>query len=231
MNLPSPWAKVGQAPKIQRPQSSLQWRLLWGLWAYTRAERPVLLTALLIILLSISLGCGKKKVEMASLGLNVDSSYMMRTEGIDMLISDSGITKYRLVSSLWLIYDNKDRQEWYFPKGLKLEGYDTLQPSEVLILADTARYLPLNEEWQLWGNVRIHGPKGERLYTPRLYWLKGGRRLYSNDTTYFLTEGRELHGDRFDAKDDLSSYSIYNNRGSVEYEERDMSASAAPPAP
>lgn len=202
-----------------RLQSAPLGGLLWGFFALTPAVRAVLFVGLGAMLSIGLLACQKKKVETAALGLNIDSSYTMRTEGIDMLVSDSGVTKYRLLSPMWLIYDRSDRQEWLFPLGLKLEGYDTVRPSEVLITADTARYLPQREEWELWGQVRIHGPRGERLYTPRLFWLKGERRMYSNDTTYFRTEGRELHGDRFDARDDLSQYSIYNNRGSVEYEE------------
>lgn len=196
--------------------------VLWGFFALFAPYGAIVFLCVSFLSALSFLSCQKKRVDTASLGLNIDSSYMMRTEGIDMLVSDSGVTKYRLLSPMWLIYDNKDKQEWLFPLGLKLEGYDTLRPSEVLIVADTARYLPQREEWELWGNVRIHGPRGERLYTPRLFWLKAERRMYSDDTTYFRTEGRELHGDRFNARDDLSSYSIYNNRGSVEYEEEGL---------
>lgn len=218
MNDQGPRAKNEQTRISTRLQSGSHRGLLWRLFVSAPRERAAICLLWLATLLG-ALACQKGKVATASLGINIDSSYMMRTEGIDMLVSDSGVTKYRLLSPMWLVYDRSDKQEWFFPQGLRLEGYDTLNPSEVLILADTARYLPAQEEWQLWGDVRIHGPRGERLYTPRLYWLKGEKRLYSNDTTYFRTEGRELHGYRFDAKDDLSSYSIYNNRGSVEYEE------------
>lgn len=203
----------------QRLQDAPNRGWLWSLWAHSSALRAVLFVLLMAGVVIALASCSKKKVDTAALGINIDSSYMMRTEGIDMLVSDSGVTKYRLLSPMWLVYDSKDRQEWLFPLGLKLEGYDTVRPSDVLILADTARYLPQLEQWELWGHVRIHGPRGERLYTPRLVWLKGQRRMYSDDTTYFRTEGRELHGERFDASDDLSTYTIYNNRGAVEYEE------------
>lgn len=228
MNQPGPRAKVGTAHQSIKLQSASLRGVLWCLFASIGRTRQFLSLALCIVIGVGTLSCNKKKFDMAKLGLNIDSSYMMRTEGIDMLVSDSGVTKYRLLSPMWLVYDNKDKREWYFPQGLKLEGYDTINPSELLILADTARYIPDVEEWQLWGNVRIHGPKGERLYTPRLYWLKKDRRMYSNDTTYFLTQGRELHGERFEAKDDLSTYSIYNNSGSVEYEEQDEALSHIP---
>lgn len=173
------------------------------------------------------ISCGKKKVETEQLGHNLDSVYTMRTEGVDMLVSDSGLVKYRLLSTLWLVYDKPERKEWVFPEGIRLEGYDTVAPSQILVTADVATYDIADELWTLTGNVRIHGPNGERLYTPQLYWNRQSRRLYSNDTTYFLTQGRELHGDRFEALDDLSWYSIYNNRGIMEYEEREPEYTSA----
>lgn len=191
----------------------------WGLLSFTHLW-PALLPTLAVCLMIALASCGKKKVDTEQLGINLDSSYRIRTLDVDMLVSDtSGVVKYRLQSPVWLVYDQPDRKEWVFPEGLRLEDYDTIKTSEMLVLADHAVYQTSQDEWILTGNVRIHGPEGRRLYTPKLYWDRSKRKLYSNDTTYFVTQGRELHGDRFDALDDLSQYSIYNNRGVVEYEE------------
>lgn len=178
------------------------------------------LTSIIIALLLCMGSCSKPKVERTQLGLNIDSAYMMLTRDVDMLVSDSGQTKYRLKSSLWIIYDRPDRKEWLFPDTLRMWSVDSLKPAMQLITADSAIFYVPREEWVLIGNVRIHGLKGERLYTQRLHWLRSEKKLFSNDTTYFYTEGRELHGDRFEANDDLSRYTIYKSRGDFRVEER-----------
>ncbi|MDO4692787.1 MAG: LPS export ABC transporter periplasmic protein LptC [Porphyromonadaceae bacterium] len=199
----------------------------WGLLSFTHLWPALLLVAATCFTLALS-SCGKKKVDTEQLGINLDSSYRIRTLDVDMLVSDtSGLVKYRLRSPLWLVYDQPEKKEWIFPEGIHLEDYDTLKASEIFVLADHAIYKTTDDEWILTGNVRIHGPEGRKLYTPKLYWDRSNRKLYSNDTTYFVTQGRELHGDRFDALDDLSQYSIYNNRGVVEYEDKEDSPSPA----
>ncbi len=160
-----------------------------------------------------SSSCSQGKVERQALGLNIDSAYMMLTRDVDMLISDSGQTKYRLLSPVWIVYDRPDRKEWVFPDSLRMWSVDSLKPGNRLVAADSAVFYVPREEWVLMGNVRIQGLKGEKLYTQRLHWLRQEHKLYSNDTTYFYTEGKELHGDRFEAKDDLSQYTIYSSRG------------------
>lgn len=176
-----------------------------------------LLVTLGFVLLS---ACSKPKVERQHIGLNIDSAYMMYTKDVDMLVSDSGLTKYRLTSPVWIIYDREDRKEWLFPDSLRMWSVDSLQPGNQLVAADSAIFYVPQEEWVLIGNVRIHGLKGEKLYTQRLHWQRREKRLFSNDTTYFYTDGKELRGNRFEAKDDLSQYSIYNNSGNFEVDKR-----------
>lgn len=169
----------------------------------------------------VFVSCSKPKVAREDLGMNIDSAYMMLTREVDMLVSDSGLTKYRLVAPLWIVYDREDRKEWLFPDSLRMWSVDSVQPSSRLVAADSAIYYVERQEWLLMGNVRIHGLQGERLYTPRLHWVRGERRLYSNDSTYFYTEGKVLHGNRFEARDDLSQYTIYTTRGDFRVEERE----------
>lgn len=178
--------------------------------------------SLSLVLLLVTWACNKPKVQRQALGLNIDSAYTMLTYDVDMLISDSGQTKYRLLSPVWIVYDRIDRKEWIFPDSLRMWSVDSLLPGQKLVAADSAIYYLDREEWVLMGNVRIQGLKGEKLYTPRLHWLRAERKLYSNDTTYFYTDGKELHGERFEAKDDLSQYTIYRSRGDFRIEEREL---------
>lgn len=169
---------------------------------------------------ALMLSCGKPKVEQEHLDVNIDSAYMMLTRDVEMLVSDSGYTRYRLSSPLWVVYDRPDRRQWVFAEGLEMWSVDSVRPGNQLVTADTAVQHVDEEYWELIGNVRIHGLRGERLYTPHLHWRRRDKRLYSNDTTYFYTEGKVLRGNRFEAADDLSWYSIYQSSGDFEVEDR-----------
>ncbi len=163
--------------------------------------------------------CGKKDIDLENLQLNIDSAYTMRTVDVDMLISDSGLVRHRLISPEWLIYDNNQRRQWLFPKGLRIQTYDTIQEGQTLIVADSAVQHLNTETWELIGNVEASGLNGELLRTPHLYWDKRKHKLYSNDTTYFRDQTGDWRGDHFEAKDDLSKYDIYFNSGDFKVQE------------
>ena len=183
-----------------------------------------------ILLLGLS-SCEQKKVEVKNLAVNPDSLYTARTLQLNTLISDSGMIRYRMTAPELLIYERPERNEWVFPKGLLLRPYDVKQGSQVFIKADSAIRRPDKEEWELIGHVQVQGPDGQRLKTRQLFWLRDERRLYSNDTTYFFTQGKELRGSHFNAKDDLSWYEIYDNKGAFDYDEDKLSTPATPTSP
>ncbi len=201
------------------------------LTAYRRAYISLVLGFLGLSTLIGTSSCGKQKVERQDLGINIDSAYMMLTREVDMLVSDSGLTRYRLVTPLWIIYDRPDRKQWYFPESMHMWSVDSLHPGNKLVACDTAILHVERDEWELIGNVRIHGLKGERLYTPHLYWQRRDKRLYSNDSTYFATQGRILRGSHFEAADDLSWYRIFDNSGDFEVKDTEPAPEASSTAP
>ncbi len=136
-----------------------------------------------------------------------------------MLISDSGIVRYRLISPEWLVYDHSERHQWLFPKGIRLETYDSLNNGQTLIVADSAVQHLNTETWELMGNVRATGLDGELLCSPHLFWERQAKNLYSPDTVYLLDNGDVSRGDSLRAKDDLSQYYVYNNSADVTVEE------------
>ncbi len=202
----------------------------------TRRGLSAFVSLAICLLVSMLLGtsCSKSKVAREHLGIDMDSAYMMLTRDVDMLVSDSGQTRYRMTAPVWIIYDRPDRKEWLFPESLRMRSVDSLNPGNELVWADTAHYYVDRDEWYLVGNVRIHGLKGERLYSKSLHWLRKERRLYSNDSTYFYADGNEQRGTRFEAADNLSWYSVYNISGDLRIKDEpptgapDSTASSTP---
>lgn len=190
---------------------------------------PLLQTILALLAILAVAACSKERVETKSLNVNIDSLYTARMIKLNTLISDSGMIRYRMIAPVLLIYERPERNEWVFPQGLILRPYDTVSGNKVFIKADSAIRSTATEEWELIGHVQVQGPEGQRLNTHRLFWQRDQRRLYSHDTTYFFTQGRELRGSSFEATDDLSWYQILNNKGMIEYDEEGTTQPAPSP--
>ena len=53
-----------------------------------------------------------------------DSASMMVSYGVNTLISDSGVIKYRIVTERWDVNTIKNPTRWTFEKGIFLEQFD-----------------------------------------------------------------------------------------------------------
>ena len=69
-----------------------------------------------------------------------DSVAVMTSLGVNTLISDSGIIKYRIVTERWEVNQNKKPSRWTFDKGLFLEQFDEKFHVQSYIQCDTAYY-------------------------------------------------------------------------------------------
>ena len=77
------------------------------------------------MLLLFSSCSGKKKVFGEAI-TERDSMAVMDTRGVTTLVSDSGVTRYRINTEEWLVFDRKDPPRWSFEKGIYLEKFDSL---------------------------------------------------------------------------------------------------------
>ena len=60
---------------------------------------------------------------------------------VTTLVSDSGVTRYRINTEEWLVFDRKNPPYWAFEKGVYLEKFDSIFQVEASIKADTAYFL------------------------------------------------------------------------------------------
>ena len=76
-----------------------------------------------------------------------DTVPSMKSLGVTTLISDSGITRYKIVAEEWINHDKKKIPYWAFEKGVYLEKFDTLFHIDASIKADTAYYYEKKILW------------------------------------------------------------------------------------
>ncbi|MDE6480448.1 MAG: LPS export ABC transporter periplasmic protein LptC [Muribaculaceae bacterium] len=170
----------------------------------------VVLAALLTGVLS---GCKEDgKLGIAS---RIDPKKMptMSTVNVATLISDSGITQYKIVSPLWNVYDEVDTPYWNFPKGIYLQKYDRKFNVIASVAADSAKFFRLQNLWKLDGNVELHKEPGELFLTQQLFWDQRKNKIYSDSFIHIETPERMLEGHGFESNDRLTKYSIRRPTG------------------
>ena len=145
-----------------------------------------------------------------------DSVAVMTSLGVNTLISDSGIIKYRIVTEQWEVNQNKKPSRWTFDKGLFLEQFDEKFHVQSYIQCDTAYYYDQKRLWELRSRVRILTKDGLRFSSERLYWDEGKHELYSNTFYRLVTPERTLQGSYFRSDEHMTHYLVTNSRGSFE---------------
>ena len=95
--------------------------------------------------------CTEEKEHPAPAIYDRDSVSVMVSYGVNTLISDSGVIKYRIVTERWDVNQVRQPSRWTFIKGLFLEQFDEKFHVEAYIQADTAWYYDKMKLWELRG--------------------------------------------------------------------------------
>ncbi len=145
--------------------------------------------------------------------INPGSMPSMSTVNVSTLISDSGITQYKIVAPLWNVYDEVDTPYWVFPKGIYLQKYDRKFNVVASVAADSARFFRNQNLWRLDGNVELTKVPGELFLTQQLFWDQRRSQLYSDSFIHIETPDRMLEGHGFESDDRLTRYRIRRPTG------------------
>lgn len=175
----------------------------------------------LSFLLSISLffSCKEQKEHTAPAIYPRDSVAVMTSFGVNTLISDSGVIKYRIVAERWEVNQNIVPSRWIFDKGILLEQFDEKFHIQSYIQCDTAYYYDQKKLWELRSRVRILTKDGLRFTSERLFWDENKHELYSNVFSRLITPSRQLQGSYFRSDEHMSHYFVANSKGSFERED------------
>ena len=143
-----------------------------------------------------------------------DSVSMMVSYGVNTLISDSGIIKYKIVTERWDVNVIKQPTRWTFEKGVFFEQFDQNFHVEAYVQADTAWYYDQMKLWHLRGRVRIRNVNGLIYQSEELYWDGLKHELYSNVFSKVTTPERTLQGTYFRSDEQMRHYTVSNSKGS-----------------
>lgn len=141
---------------------------------------------------------------------------MMISYGVNTLISDSGIMKYRIVAEEWEVNTVRTPSRWIFNKGMFMEQFDDKFHIEAFVQSDTAFYYDQEHLWELRGNVRIRTVDGLRFASEELFWNQVSHEFYSHMFSRLITPERTMQGSYFRSDERMTKYMVTNSKGSFE---------------
>lgn len=167
-----------------------------------------------IAVIMLFLSCKEEKEHTAAEINPRDSVSMMTSYGVNTLISDSGVMKYRVIAEKWEVNTVRNPSRWIFVDGLFLEQYDDKFHTAAYIQCDTAYYFDQLRKWELRGRVSVKTADGLRFSSEELFWDQVSHELYSNKFSHLVTPDRELQGSFFRSDERMTHYFVSNTKGS-----------------
>jgi len=185
--------------------------------------------AMLLVASVAFISCSQEKEHTAPAIHDKDSVSVMKSFGVNTLVSDSGIIKYRIVAESWDINQIRKPTRWTFIKGLFMEQFDEKFNVQAYIQADTAWYYDQLKLWELRGRVRIRNINGMVFRSEELFWDGIKHELYSFKFSRMVTPERTLEGTYFRSDEKMTHYVITNSAGS--FVKSDMEPDQGEPVP
>lgn len=174
------------------------------------------ITSALVVLVVLFLytSC-EPKAELEKVAAITNRATMPRlhTTNITTVISDSGITRYRIVAPVWDYYDKSDQPYWDFPMGVRFEQFDEDLKVFANLQSKYARYNQYQKLWILKGDVRMTNVKGELFESERLFWDQNLEKIYS-DTIVKITQATSIiHAVGFESNQQMTKYLFKSTKG------------------
>lgn len=138
---------------------------------------------------------------------------VLEAHEVTTLISDSGITRYRITAPKWKVFDKAEPAYWEFEDGVYLEKFAEDLSVEASMEADYAHYNEKEQIWRLYGNVHALNLEGEEFDTQELYWNQKSERVYSDSSIMIKRETSIIYGLGFESNQEMSKYTILKPTG------------------
>ena len=177
-------------------------------------NRTYLATVIMAVVSSFfCLSCSNRDKQLGPAVTNRDSTSVITTRGVDMLISENGVIRYHVIAEEWKIFDKMNPPFYSMEEGVLLEILDTLMQVESKLLADTAYYMMDDEIWHLRHDVHAENIKNEEFDTNELYVDNRRNRMYSDSLIHIKQDRQIIVGHGFESNSNLTEYTIRKTEG------------------
>ena len=184
---------------------------------YRHLHRTYIVLAVFMMVLMVA--CEEEHEHTAPAVNPRDSVPAMVTYGVNTLISDSGVIKYRLVTERWEVNEVRNPSRWIFDKGVLITQFDQKMHIQGYIQCDSAVYYDKLRLWQLHGRVRILNPQGLSFQSDEIYWDEMNHKLWSHSYSHMKMPDKEVDGNCFESNEQMTQYEIKQIHGKFDKNE------------
>lgn len=142
-----------------------------------------------------------------------DSTAIMTTRGVNMLISENGVIRYRVIAEEWAVFDSLVPPRNTMEQGLKLELLDSLMEVEAWIESDTAYNYYSKDQWELRHDVHAENIKKEKFDTQQLFWDNRRGLIWSDSLIRIEQADQIIIGRGFESNSNMTEYTIRKTEG------------------
>ena len=160
------------------------------------------------VLVTAATSCKDDSTSVVSHPTNPEKVPTMTSRDVETVISDSGHTRYRIVTKLWNMYEEAALPHWTFPKGVTCEELDNRFNMVSSIKCDSAYFDKNKALWTLTGNVRITNVTGDIVLTDQLMWDQQAHKLFSDAFIHIEKQGRIIEGYGYESNERLTTYQL-----------------------
>lgn len=155
------------------------------------------------------ISCKEKDENLVAFAYDPETVPTMITDSVTQLISDSGITRYRMIADVWKVFDKAKEPYSYFPEGIYFERFTPDFNIEATVRADTAWYYNKKDLWKLIKNVHVENMQGEVFESEELFWDGKNKRVYSDKYIEIKRGVTEIKGYGFESNVSMTEYRIF----------------------
>lgn len=174
------------------------------------------LTIIVVVITTFLVSCKEEVKNTVDFAYDPEIVPMVNTDSVTMLISDSGMIRYKVITKTWEIFDKVKDPYWRFPDKCRLEQFDTTFNVVATVKADTVWYFTNRKLWQLKGHVFIHNKADETFSSEELFWDERQQKVYSNTLITIDRPGKALiYAKSFTSNQQMTSYTlneVYNSK-------------------
>lgn len=174
-----------------------------------RLKEHITIIVSMVVMSLFFVSCQEKDENLVPFSYDPEQVPTMITDSVITLISDSGITRYKLVADEWWVFEKAADPYWYFPKGIYLERFTPDFSIEATVKADTAWYYSKKDLWRLKKNVHVENMKGEIFDSEELYWDQKNEKVYSESYIVIKQGVTEIRGYGFESNQSMTDYRIF----------------------
>jgi LPS export ABC transporter protein LptC len=175
--------------------------------------------AMMAIVILVLQSCSSSVKNTATLDVVRDSAAVMKTYNVTTLVSDSGITRFRVNTPEWLVFDKKAKPTWEFPNGIHLEQFDENLEVHSEVSAKKAIYYTELEQWILSDSVYAINVEGEKFESEILYVHQKEDRIFTDQLVKITQKDKIITGLGMESNQRLTKYKVLKPQGIIPLDE------------